>query len=69
MYNDNRAPFGLNMHAAWFFFDDYIKATHTFVERLLQLDDVYIISGKKVLDWMRNPVKVAGFDIFHLPFP
>ncbi|PVD19322.1 hypothetical protein C0Q70_19809 [Pomacea canaliculata] len=59
VYNDNRAPFGLNMHAAWFFFDDYIKATHTFVERLLQLDDVYIISGKKVLDWMRNPVKVS----------
>ena len=57
-YTSNRAPFGLNMHAAWFFTPSNLKATHTFIQRLLQLGDVYIVSAKQVLDWMRNPVKV-----------
>ena len=46
------------MHAAWFFTPSNLKATHTFIQRLLQLGDVYIVSAKQVLDWMRNPVKV-----------
>ncbi|PVD19321.1 hypothetical protein C0Q70_19808 [Pomacea canaliculata] len=58
------SSFGLSMHAGWFHTENYMKATQTFVERLLQLDDVYIISAKKVLDWMRNPVKVVVLTFF-----
>lgn len=58
VYNDNKAPFGLNMHAAWFFFDDYLKAADTFIKKLLEMDDVYIVSVAQALDWMRNPVEV-----------
>ncbi|KAK7496025.1 hypothetical protein BaRGS_00012726, partial [Batillaria attramentaria] len=54
-YNGNRAPFGLHMHAAWFFTEDYLTAMQTFIDRLLALDDVYIVSAKQVLDWMRTP--------------
>lgn len=65
VYQGNRAPFGLNMHAAWFMFPDYLKATHTFIRQLLQLNDVYIVTAKQVLDWMRHPVKVS--EIHKLP--
>nr|KAG5705921.1 hypothetical protein BaRGS_010811 [Batillaria attramentaria] len=46
-YNGNRAPFGLHMHAAWFFTEDYLTAMQTFIDRLLALDDVYIVSAKQ----------------------
>lgn len=59
VYEGNRAPFGLNMHAAWFFTEANLKAMHRFIERLLQENDIYIISAKRVLDWMRKPVKVS----------
>ncbi|KAL8602233.1 hypothetical protein ACOMHN_022746 [Nucella lapillus] len=59
VYNSNRAPFGLNMHASWFFTPMYLKATHRFLDHLQSLNDVYVISVKQVLEWMRNPVKVS----------
>jgi hypothetical protein len=59
VYNSNRAPFGLNMHAAWFFTPAYLRAMDTFIQRLLQHRDVYIVTAKQVLDWMRSPVKVS----------
>ncbi|KAK7116577.1 uncharacterized protein [Littorina saxatilis] len=65
VYKSNRAPFGLNMHAAWFFTPANLKATHAFLDRLLALDDVYVISAKQVLDWMRDPVKVS--EVYKLP--
>lgn len=77
VYNDNKAPFGLNMHAAWFFFDDYLKAADTFIKKLLEMDDVYIVSVAQALDWMRYPVEVCssyggrgllGFFFFVHPF-
>lgn len=59
VFNDNRAPFGLNMHGAWFLYsDDYLNAADTFIKKLLEMDDVYIVSVEKTLDWMRNPVEV-----------
>ncbi|XP_076444052.1 uncharacterized protein LOC143282330 [Babylonia areolata] len=59
VYKNNRAPFGLNMHGAWFFTPAYMRAMQTFIQRLLQLPDVYILTARHVLDWMRNPVKVS----------
>ncbi|PVD19323.1 hypothetical protein C0Q70_19810 [Pomacea canaliculata] len=60
VFNDNRAPFGLNMHGAWFLYsDDYLNAADTFIKKLLEMDDVYIVSVEKSLDWMRNPVEIS----------
>ncbi|XP_076465963.1 uncharacterized protein LOC143297457 [Babylonia areolata] len=59
VYNTNRAPFGLHMHAAWFFTTSYLNAMHRFLDYILQKDDVYVISAKRVLDWMRAPVKLS----------
>jgi hypothetical protein len=45
-YKKNRAPFGINMHASWFFYPDRLKAMDRFIRELVLLDDVYIISVK-----------------------
>ena len=58
-YEAQRAPFGMNMHAAWFAFPEYMKATQRFIDRLLDLPDVYIVNVKQMLDWMRTPVTIA----------
>ncbi|GFS27590.1 chitin deacetylase isoform B [Elysia marginata] len=58
-YEAQRAPFGLNMHAAWFSFPDYLRATEKFIDRLLSLPDVYIVNVKQMLEWMRTPVSLA----------
>nr|KAG5705922.1 hypothetical protein BaRGS_010812 [Batillaria attramentaria] len=40
---------------------DYLWSNfeNTFIDRLLALDDVYIVSAKQVLDWMRTPYNVT----------
>ncbi|RUS88618.1 hypothetical protein EGW08_003644 [Elysia chlorotica] len=63
-YEAQRAPFGLNMHGAWFAFPDYLLATEMFIDRLLSLSDVYILNVKQMLDWMRNPVSLANAKSF-----
>ena len=58
-YEAERAPFGLNMHGAWFAVPEYLRATEKFIERLLSLSNVYIINVKQMLDWMKTPVTLA----------
>ncbi|XP_014786111.1 uncharacterized protein LOC106880611 [Octopus bimaculoides] len=61
-YNGNRAPMGVHMHAAWFFYnypdDPYrLKAMDRFIRELLKKPDVHIITIKQMLEWVKNPVK------------
>jgi len=55
-YETNRAPFGLNMHAAWFAVPAHMAAMEKFIDRLLALPDVYIVNVRQMLEWMQNPV-------------
>ncbi|GFO14832.1 chitin deacetylase isoform b [Plakobranchus ocellatus] len=63
-YEAERAPFGLNMHAAWFAYPEYLRATERFIDRLLGLSDIYIINVKQMLDWMRKPTSLAKIETF-----
>lgn len=63
-YKTNRAPFGINMHASWFFYPDRLKAMDRFIRELVLLDDVYIVSVKQVIDWLRNPVRLHDIKSF-----
>ncbi|KAL8572200.1 hypothetical protein ACOMHN_049376 [Nucella lapillus] len=60
VYKSNRAPFGLNMHAAWFYNAQYMRTSLTFLRRLLSLPDVYVLNVRQVLAWMKSPVKVQN---------
>jgi len=56
-YNGNtRAPFGLYVHAAWFFGQDYRFAGYQkFLDEITALDDVWIVPINAGLEYRKNP--------------
>ncbi|GLV42426.1 Chitin deacetylase-like 9 [Carabus blaptoides fortunei] len=55
-YNMQKAPFNLMVDYAWYVAsDEHPLALHKFMEHLKTLDDVYIVSFDKVLEWAKNP--------------
>ncbi|XP_022333733.2 uncharacterized protein LOC111130788 [Crassostrea virginica] len=63
-YKTNKAPFGINMHAAWFYVPDRFRAMDRFIQDLLKLDDVYIVSVKQVIAWLKTPVPIGELKDF-----
>lgn len=63
-YKTNKAPFGINMHAAWFYVPDRLKAMDRFIKDLLKLDDVYILPVKQVISWLKTPTPLAELKDF-----
>ncbi|KAH3833062.1 uncharacterized protein LOC127880081 [Dreissena polymorpha] len=54
-YTTNRAPMGINMHASWFYYPDRKAAMDKFIQKLVQMDDVYIVTIKQVIEWLKHP--------------
>ncbi|TMW45108.1 hypothetical protein DOY81_009812, partial [Sarcophaga bullata] len=55
-YDNNRAPFGMYLHAAWFGRSpNYIKAFRKFLEYANSLPDVYITTPTSVVQYLRHP--------------
>ncbi|XP_046434302.1 chitin deacetylase 1 [Neodiprion fabricii] len=54
-YLQNRAPYGLYFHAAWFKNPAYHYAFSKFIDDTLQLPDVYFVTSNQMVEWMRNP--------------
>jgi len=69
-YDGNRAPFGVFTHAAWFNGEDAPainrkEGYRQFLAYLLnELDDVYLVSVAKALEWLRTPTKTADLGSF-----
>lgn len=60
-HGTNKAPFGVHLHAAWFLeepanFDGYLH----FLDDLVAMDDVYIVTVSQGVEWMKNPVALSG---------
>ncbi|XP_064083777.1 chitin deacetylase 7-like [Macrobrachium nipponense] len=75
-YHGNRAPFGLHTLPAWFESDKNVKSTahwkgyKRFLQYVQDLDDVWIVSQNKVVEYMKNPVPVgdiAQLEAFQCP--
>merc|ERR1712002_14770 len=75
-YKDNRAPFGLHTAPQWFQSDEILDSTahHNGYKRFLEyaqsLEDVWIVSHDKVLEWMKTPVpasNVGSLEAFQCP--
>ncbi|XP_033746862.1 uncharacterized protein LOC117332082 [Pecten maximus] len=65
-YQGNRAPFGIHMHMAWFL-HPYTKAgMDRAIHDMLRYEDVYIVTAKQVLEWMRQPTRIS--DIKHFKY-
>lgn len=59
-YNGNRAPFGLYVHTPWFT-KDTIEGTNRFLEYALQLDGVYAVTVRQVIEWLQvGAARLAG---------
>ena len=56
-YEQNRAPLGLYLHAAWFAkLPEMEDAFLYWLEELLRsYDDVYVVTMSQVLAWMQSP--------------
>ncbi len=64
-YQSNRAPFGLYSHAAWFYWSPVrAEAMKEFLDKVLALDDVYIVTHSQMLDWVRNPTATSEIEEF-----
>lgn len=55
-YKGNRAPFGMHMHPTWFKSEFNLNGLDKFIREALKLENVYIVSVRKMLEWVKNPV-------------
>ena len=63
-YYGNRAPFGVHLHARWFKDPKNLRAVERFLDEILSRGDVYVISIKQMLDWMKSPTDMTTVDEF-----
>lgn len=63
IYDSNRAPFGVHLHAAWFQRgENTFAAFKQFLEYLREHDDVYLVGTNTVIEYSKNPVPVDEFE-------
>uniref|UniRef100_T1JFB8 Chitin-binding type-2 domain-containing protein n=1 Tax=Strigamia maritima TaxID=126957 RepID=T1JFB8_STRMM len=63
-YNTNRAPFGLFYHAGWFATPHNREGFEAFLNQLVTMDDVYIITTYQLIEWFRNPTPLSEIKNF-----
>ena len=67
----NRAPFGIYAHSAWFYLgSERTAALNAFLDKVLAMDNVYIVTHSQLLDWVRNPTpldKIKDFAPWQCP--
>lgn len=53
-----RAPFGLFYHAAWFTQPHHKEGFISFLDTIVAMDDVWVITNWQALQWIRNPTPI-----------
>ncbi|KRT83397.1 hypothetical protein AMK59_3906 [Oryctes borbonicus] len=62
VYGDNKAPITLVVSSGWLGAStSNLEGLTLFLDQLKTLNDVYLVSHKQVVDWMKNPVGVSAF--------
>jgi len=60
-YTSNKAPFPMFYHAAWFKLRPHREeAFINFLDSILDLPDVYVVTSKQLLDWVRSPSPLSS---------
>ena len=57
-YQNNRAPFGVYLHAPWFD-DKNTAALNQFMEYAMAKPDVWVLTMRQLAEWMQNPVPAS----------
>lgn len=74
-YKNNRAPFSLYYHSAWFNTQHHRRGFMKFFDEINQYPEVYLVTTWQALQWVREPTqldKLAEFEPFkcnHKPKP
>jgi peptidoglycan/xylan/chitin deacetylase (PgdA/CDA1 family) len=65
-YEGNRAPVGMFVHAAWLteLFPGHKEGYAAFLDYLGTLNDVYIVSVQKAIEWFKTPTPLATIKEF-----
>ncbi|RUS91699.1 hypothetical protein EGW08_000525, partial [Elysia chlorotica] len=63
-YNSNRAPLGIFVHARWFSSEHTLEGLDMFIDYLLTLHDVHIVTPSQVIAWMKNPTPLSRINSF-----
>ncbi|PVD19827.1 hypothetical protein C0Q70_20318 [Pomacea canaliculata] len=58
-YRTNRAPVYVNLHSVWLETDFHMEAMDEFIQRLLGMKDVYLLSVHKALEWVSHPTPLS----------
>lgn len=60
--NGNREPLSLRLDSYWF---EYTKTSFEgfslFLDKIKELDDVFLVSNQDVIEWFKNPVPVSQY--------
>ncbi|OAD60533.1 hypothetical protein WN48_05050 [Eufriesea mexicana] len=71
-YTTNRAPFGLFYHAAWFTQPHHKEGFISFLDTIVAMDDVWIVTNWQAIQWVRNPTPLPllhTFESFGCNYP
>ncbi|XP_068618132.1 chitin deacetylase 1 [Battus philenor] len=63
-YLKNRAPFGIHLSGTWLKNSHYLAAFKRFIIEILRLPDVYFVTYREVIDWMKRPTPVLQLKKF-----
>nr|CAD7199578.1 unnamed protein product [Timema douglasi] len=63
-YTTNRAPFGLFYHAAWFTQIHHKEGFIAFLDTLVAMKDVWLVSNWQAIQWVRDPTPLSRINNF-----
>ena len=69
-YRSNRAPLYLNLHSPWLNTDYQLEAMDEFIQKMVSMDDVYLVTMSQALAWQKEPTpkeSLAEFEPWKCP--
>ncbi|RUS79571.1 hypothetical protein EGW08_012665, partial [Elysia chlorotica] len=63
-YRSNRAPLYLNLHSPWLTTDYQLDAMDEFIQKMVSMDDVYLVTMAQALEWQKDPTPMDRLSDF-----
>ncbi|KAI8439532.1 hypothetical protein MSG28_013280 [Choristoneura fumiferana] len=63
-YLKNRAPFGIHLDSNWLRNTEYLNAFKKFLTEVMKLPDVYFVTYKQVIEWIKQPTDLLQIKRF-----
>jgi len=71
-YTTNRSPFPLYYHAAWFTTPHHKEGFEAFLDTIVSMDDVWLVTNWQAIQWVRDPTpldRIKSFKPFGCDYP